>query len=124
MLISEQLTERIIGLAIEVHRNTGRALLESVYEQCLCFELSQADLPFERQVGIPVFYKGRILDEGFRADIVVDRKVIIEIKSVTAIQPAHESQLLTYLRMSGIKVGMLLNFNSSRLTDGLRRLVV
>lgn len=124
MLISEQLTERIIGLAIEVHRNTGRGLLESVYEQCLCFELSQADLPFERQVGIPVFYKGRILDEGFRADIVVDRKVIIEIKSVTAIQPAHESQLLTYLRMSGIKVGMLLNFNSSRLTDGLRRLVV
>jgi GxxExxY protein len=124
MLIAEELTQRIIGLAIEVHRNTGRGLLESVYEQCLCFELRQADLPFERQVGIPVLYKGIVFDEGFRADILVDRKVIIEIKSVAAIQPAHESQLLTYLRMSGIQIGLLLNFNASRLTDGLRRLVI
>jgi GxxExxY protein len=124
MLIAEELTQRIIGLAIEVHRNTGRGLLESVYEQCLCFELRQADLPFERQVGIPVLYKGMVFDEGFRADILVDRKVIIEIKSVAAIQPAHESQLLTYLRMSGIQIGLLLNFNASRLTDGLRRLVI
>jgi GxxExxY protein len=124
MLLARSLTERIIGLAIEVHRNTGRGLLESVYEQCLCFEFQQADLPFERQVGIPVTYKGLILDEGFRADIVVDRKVIIEIKSVATIQPTHESQLLTYLRMSGIPVGLLLNFNASRLTDGLKRFVV
>ena len=124
MLIAEQLTQRIIGLAIEVHRNTGRGLLESVYEQCLCYELRQAGLAFERQVGVPVLYKGIVFDEGFRADIVVDRKVIIEIKSVAAIQPAHESQLLTYLRMSGIQVGLLLNFNVPRLTDGLRRLVV
>jgi GxxExxY protein len=124
MLIEQALTERIIGLAIEAHGNTGRGLLESVYEQCLCFELRQARLSFERQVPVPVTYKGFILDEGFRADIVVDRKVIIEIKSVTAIQPAHESQLLTYLRMSGIPIGLLLNFNTSRLTDSLRRFVV
>jgi GxxExxY protein len=124
LLIAEQLTQRIIGLAIEVHRNTGRGLLESVYEQCLCYELRQAGLAFERQVGVPVLYKGIVFDEGFRADIVVDRKVIVEIKSVAAIQPAHESQLLTYLRMSGIQVGLLLNFNVPRLTDGLRRLVV
>ena len=124
MLIEQALTDRIIGLAIEVHRNTGRGLLESVYEQCLCFELRGAGLPFERQVPVPVTYKGVVLDEGFRADIVVDRKVIIEIKSVSAIQPVHESQLLTYLRMSGIPIGLLLNFNASRLTDGLRRFVV
>lgn len=124
MLVEQSLTERIIGLAIEVHRNTGRGLLESVYERCLCFELERARLPFERQVGIEVTYKGFVLDEGFRADIVVDRKVIIEIKSVASILPAHESQLLTYLRMSGIHVGLLFNFNTSRLTNGLKRFVV
>jgi GxxExxY protein len=124
MLLEQALTQRVIGLAIEVHRNTGRGLLESLYEQCLCFELQQAHIPFERQVPVPVTYKGKTLDEGFRADIIVDRKVIIEIKSVSAILPAHESQLLTYLRMSGIPIGLLLNFNVSRLTDGLRRFVV
>jgi GxxExxY protein len=124
MLLAENLTERIIGLAIEVHRNTGRGLLESVYEQCLCYEFRQADLPFERQVGIPVSYKGVAVGEGFRADIVVDRKVILEIKAATTILPAHEAQLQTYLRMSGIQVGLILNFNASRLIDGLRRFIV
>ena len=124
MLIAEQLTQRIIGLAIEVHRNTGRGLLELVYEQCLCYELRQAGLAFERQVGVPVLYKGIVFDERLRADIVVNRKVIVEIKSSAAIQPVHEAQLLTYPRMSGIQVGLLLNFNVPRLTDGLRRLVV
>ena len=81
-------------------------------------------MPFERQVGIPVMYEGLILDEGFRADIVVDRKVILEIKAVAAILPAHEAQLQTYLCMSGIPVGLILNFNASRLIDGLRRFVV
>jgi len=124
MLVAEQLTERIIGLAIEVHRHTGRGLLESVYEQCLCHELRQANIPCERQVNIPVMYKGIAMGEGFRADIVVDQQVILEIKSVAAILPAHEAQLLTYLHMSKIPVGLLLNFNTGRLTDGLRRLVV
>ena len=124
MLVAETLTRRIIGLAIEVHRNTGRGLLESVYEQCLCHELRQADIPFERQVGIPVTYKGTMLNDGFRADVVVDRSVIPEIKVVAALLPAHESQLLTYLRMSSIPIGLILNFNTSRMIDGIRRFVV
>jgi GxxExxY protein len=124
MLVAESLTERIIGLAIEVQRNTGRGLLESVYEQCLCFEFGHAGIPYERQVGVPVTYKGMTMDEGFRADIVVDRRVILEIKAVAAIVPTHESQLQTYLRMSGIPIGLTFNFNASRLIDGLRRFVV
>jgi GxxExxY protein len=124
MLLAESLTERVIGLAIEVHRHTGPGLLELVYEQCLCYEFGQAGLPFERQVGIPVTYKGVAVGEGFRADIVVDRKVILEMKAATAILPAHEAQLQTYLRMSGIRVGLIFNFNASRLIDGLRRFVV
>jgi GxxExxY protein len=124
MLLAEALTRRVIGLAIEVHRNTGRGLLESVYDRCLCHALSLAGIPFERQVGIPIQYKGVPLDDGFRADIVVDGTVIVEIKSVAAILPTHEAQLLTYLRMSKMRIGLLLNFNTSRLTDGLRRLVV
>lgn len=124
MLIAAELTERIIALAIEVHRNTGRGLLESVYEQCLCHELSQAGLAFERQAAIPVTCKGANIGEGFRADIVVERKVILEVKAVATILPAHEAQLQTYLRMSGIPVGLLLNFNTSRLIDGFRRFVV
>jgi GxxExxY protein len=124
MLVEQSLTEHIISLAIEVHRNTGRGLLESVYENCLCYEFHQASVPFERQVGIPVSYKGVSVGDGFRADIVVDRKVILEIKSIASILPAHEAQLQTYLRTSGIGVGLLINFNVSRLTDGLRRFVV
>jgi GxxExxY protein len=124
MLLASGLTERIISLAIEVHRHTGRGLLESVYEQCLYYELHQAGLAVERQVGIPVTYKGAQISEGFRADIVVERQVILEIKAVAAILPAHEAQLQTYLRMSGIRIGLILNFNTSRLIDGLRRFVV
>ena len=124
MLMEEALTKRIIALAIEVHRNTGRGLLESVYEECLCYEFLQANLPFERQVAIPVTYKGTAIAEGFRADIVVDRKVILEIKAIATIIPAHEAQLQTYLRMSGIPIGFIFNFNTARLTDGLRRFVV
>ena len=124
MLLAASLTERIIALAIEVHRHTGRGLLESVYEQCLCFEFRQAGLAFERQVCVPVTYKGIHVGDGFRADIVVDRQVILEIKAVAAILPAHEAQLLTYLRMSNIRIGLLLNFNTPRLIDGLRRFVL
>ena len=124
MLMAEALTRRVIGPAIEVHRNTGRGLLESVYDRCLCHELCLAGTPFERQVGIPIQYKGVQFDDSFRADIVVDGTVIVEIKSVAAILPAHEARLLTYLRMSQMRIGLLLNFNTSRLTDGLRRLVV
>jgi GxxExxY protein len=124
VLIAGELTEQLIGLAIEVHRNTGPGLLESVYEQCLCHELRAAGIPFGRQVAIPVIYKGMPIGEGFKADITVAREVILEIKSVVAILPAHEAQLQTYLHMSGIRIGLILNFNARRLTEGIRCYVV
>jgi GxxExxY protein len=124
VLIAGELTELVIGLAIEVHRNTGPGLLESVYEQCLCHELRAAGIPFERQMAIPVIYKTLPIGDGFKADIVVAREVILEIKAVAAILPVHEAQLHTYLRMSGIHVGLILNFNAKRLADGVRRYVV
>jgi len=123
MLEHQDLTERIIGLAIEVHRKTGPGLLESVYAACLCFELEQAGLPLQRQVNIPVFYKGMKIPLGFRADLLVANAVILEIKAVPALLPAHDAQLQTYLRLSGIPVGLLLNFHAARLKDGLRRFV-
>jgi GxxExxY protein len=123
MLLAGELTERVIGLAIEVHGQTGPGLLESVYEGCLCFELGHSGIGFERQVGIPVTYKGLPLDEGFRADVLVAGQVILEIKAVATILPAHEAQLQTYLRMSGIRIGLLLNFHAPRLIDGRRRFV-
>jgi GxxExxY protein len=118
------LTERVIGLAIEVHRLTGPGMLESVYEGCLCYELGQAGITFERQAGIPVAYKGVQFDEGFRADILVERQLIIEIKAVATILPTHDAQVLTYLRMSGLRLGLLFNFHARLLKDGLRRFVV
>ncbi len=124
MLLAEPLTECVIGLAIEVHRHTGPGLLESVYEQCLCHELAQAGIAFARQVAIPVIYKGVPIGDGFKADIVVACELILEVKAVAAILPVHEVQLRTYLRMSGIRIGLLLNFHAPRLIDGLRRYVV
>lgn len=124
MLMAGELTELVIGLAIEVHRHTGPGLLESVYEQCLCHELRAADIPFERQVAIPVVYKAVPIGDGFKADLVVARKVILEIKSVSAILPVHEAQLQTYLRMSGLHIGLILNFNARRLAEGIRRYVL
>jgi GxxExxY protein len=118
------LTEHVIGLAIEVHRTTGPGLLESVYTECLCLELEQAGIPFETQTMIPVFYKGRIIPLGFRADIVVDAAIILEIKAVASLLPVHEAQLLTYLRMSRISVGLLMNFHTKLLKNGLMRFVV
>jgi GxxExxY protein len=118
------LTEQVIGLAIAVHRALGPGLLESVYEESLCFELSGAALDFQRQVAVPVVYRGIDLDAGFRADIIVAKQLILEIKSVDALLPVHEAQLLTYLRMSGYQIGLLMNFNALRLKDGLRRFVM
>jgi len=105
-------------------RATGRGLLDSVYEQCLCYELEQAGVPFARQFAVPVVYRGMRIGEGFRADIIVHETVIVEVKAVATIVPVHEAQLNTYLRMSGLRVGLLMNFNESRLVDGLRRLVL
>ena len=124
MLMAGELTERVIGLAIEVHRRTGPGLLESVYELCLCHELREAGIPFARQVPIPMTYKAIRIAEGFKADVVVAGTVILEIKSVTAVLPLHVAQLHTYLRMSGLRIGLILNFNAPCLTEGLRRFIV
>ena len=121
MLIAEELTERIIGAAIEVHRALGPGLLESAYEQCLCHELALRGLRFRRQVDLPVNYKGVHLDCGYRLDIVVEEQVIIELKSVDATAPIHEAQLVTYLRLSGKRVGLMINFNVKLLIDGITR---
>ena len=119
----DSLTGEIIGAAIEVHRQLGPGLLESAYEECLCRELSIREVEFRRQVPLPVVYKGLNLDCGYRMDIVVANQVIVEVKSVDAIHPIHEAQLLTYLKLSGIRVGLLINFNSVVVKDGIKRLV-
>jgi GxxExxY protein len=121
VLSHRDLTERIIGLAIEVHRHTGPGLLESFYCAALCHELECANIRVQRQVGIPAFYKNQRLPLGFRADILVEEIVILEIKAVPALLPAHDMQLQTYLRLSRLPIGLLLNFHALRLKDGLRR---
>ena len=124
MLLRGELTEEIIGLAIKLHRNVGPGLLESVYERCLCFEFQRAGIEFESQADVPIVYEGIAMDVGFRADIIVARELIIEIKAVDKLLPVHEAQLLTYLRMSRYRIGLLMNFNALRLKDGLRRFVM
>jgi GxxExxY protein len=114
-------SRRVIGCAIEVHRTLGPGLLESVYEACLCRELAQAKLAFVRQQKIPVIYKGEPVQCDLIADVVVEASLILEIKSVQAIHPLHEAQLLTYLKVSGLRVGLILNFNEGRMVDGIRR---
>jgi GxxExxY protein len=124
MLEHRELTECVIGLAIEVHRNIGPGLLESVYVECLCMELKQANIPFETQIMVPVIYKGKLIPLGFRADILAANSIILEIKAVVSLLPTHEAQILTYLRMSHIRVGLLMNFHAPRLKDGLKRFIV
>jgi GxxExxY protein len=119
-----ELTEAIIGAAIEVHQVLGPGLLESAYEECLCRELSLRNLPFERQVPLPVTYKGVKLDCGYRMDIVVASTVVLEIKAVDQILPIHRAQLLTYLRLSGKSIGLLVNFSVPLLKQGLVRVVL
>jgi GxxExxY protein len=119
-----ELTETIIGAAMEVHRTLGPGLLESTYEMCLCRELAIRGIPFERQLPIPVEYKGVKLDCGYRADIVVEGTILLEIKAIDSLLPVHEAQLLTYLRLGGWKIGLLINFNVELLKHGLRRRVL
>ncbi len=120
----DPLTGKIIGLAMEVHRELGPGLLESTYETCLCHEFSLNDLPFRRQVAMPITYKSETLDCGYRADVVVGDKVLLELKSVDRLTPVHEAQIITYLKLSGIPTGLLLNFNQRVLKDGIKRFVV
>ena len=114
---------KVIQAAIEVHRGLGPGLLESAYEECLCHELSLQSLKFLRQVPLPVNYKGVSLDCGYRLDLVAEESVIIELKSVRKLEPIHDAQVLTYLKMTGLKLGLLLNFNVSLMRDGIRRIV-
>ena len=120
----DRLTESIIGCAIEVHRALGPGLLESTYEACLCKELSDCGIEFGRQVALPLTYKGETIDTAYRIDLLIENKVLLELKSVDRLLPIHEAQLLTYLRPSGIKTGLLMNFNVKVLKDGLKRFVL
>ncbi len=117
-------TSEIIGAAIEVHKNLGPGLLESVYEACLCKELTDRGLDVQRQLALPVKYKDQIVEAGLRIDVIVNDSVILEIKSAEGILPIHEAQLLSYLKLTGKRVGLLLNFNVRRMTDGIKRMVL
>jgi GxxExxY protein len=118
-----ELSSKIIGAAIEVHKKLGPGLLESVYEECICHELSLRGISFERQKPLPVVYKGKKLDCGYRLDIVVEKAIILELKSCEKIEPIHRAQLLTYLKLSGLNLGLLLNFNTPVMRDGIVRIV-
>ena len=120
----DPLTERIIGAAIEVHRALGPGLLESAYEECLCYEIAQMGLKFQRQVPLPVKYKEVRLDCGYRIDVVVAGTVVLEIKAVDRFMPIHQAQLLTYLKIGGYSLGLLLNFNTPTLKDVIKRIVL
>ena len=117
------ITDKIIGAAIEVHKGLGPGLLESAYEACLMYELGLKKLKVERQKALPVSYKDVLLDCGYRLDLVVENQVIIEIKSISNIAPIHEAQVLSYLKMSRLQRGLLINFNVKLLKDGIRRLM-
>lgn len=123
-LIHGELTEKVLGAAIEVHKHLGPGLLESAYEACLCHELQIRGLAFQRQVPLPLDYKGLHVDAAFRLDLVVEDKLIVEIKSQEGFLPVHEAQLMTYLRLAGKRVGLLLNFNVSAMKDGIIRRVL
>lgn len=119
----QELTHSIIGAAIEVHRVLGPGLLESAYEECLAEELTLRGIPFEKQKPLPVVYKGMKLDCGYRVDLLIDGRVVVELKAVEALAPIHDAILLTYLWLSGCKIGLLINFHCAVLKDGIRRLV-
>lgn len=118
------LTGLIIGAAIEIHKVLGPGLLESTYEACLIYELQLRKLKVESQKSIPVFYKDVMLDCGYRADLIVENQVIVEIKAVTSLIPIHEAQLLSYLKLSDCKIGLLINFNVKVLRDGIKRMMI
>jgi len=119
-----QTTEAIIGAAIEVHKHLGPGLLESAYEECLCHELSLRNIPFQRQNPLPVVYKGTRLNCGYRIDLLVKNEVVVELKAVESIAPIHEAQVLTYMRLGGWKVGLIINFNVPIVVKGIKRLVL
>ncbi len=120
----DRLSHAVLGAAIAVHRALGPGLLESVYAACLCHELRARAVPFERQVRVPVMYHGEPMDVHFRLDVLVDAQLIVELKAVERVLDVHRAQLITYLKLTGIHTGLLINFNVPRLMDGVTRLVV
>jgi GxxExxY protein len=123
-MFDREITETIIGCAIEVHKELGPGLLESAYEECLCHVLIVRNIPIERQVVLPIVYKGNKLNAVYRVDLLVNKKVVVELKCIEKLLPIHDAQLITYLKLTGIKTGLLLNFNSAVLKDGIRRMVL
>ena len=123
-LLEKELTDRIIGAAIEVHKILGPGLLESAYQVCMEHESALRNIPFERLVDLSLNYKGVALDAGYQIDLVYDKRVVVELKAVERIIPVHEAQLLTYMRLTGIRVGLLINFNVPVLKDGIYRRVL
>ena len=123
-LLEKEFTDKILGAAIEVHRVFGPGLLESAYQVCMERESTLRDIPFERLVDLPLNYKGIALDAGYVIDLIYDKRVIVELKAVERIIPVHEAQLLTYMRLTGIRVGLLINFNVPALKDGIYRRVL
>jgi GxxExxY protein len=123
-LLEKDLTDKIIGAAIEVHKILGPGLLESAYQVCMEHESALRNIPFERLVDLPLNYKGVALDAGYQIDLVYDKRVVVELKAVEHIIPVHEAQLLTYMRLTGIRVGLLINFNVPVLKDGIYRRVL
>ena len=120
----DEISNKVIGCAIEVHRELGPGLLESTYEQCLAYELSRANIPFKLQVDLPVEYKEIRLDCGYRIDLLADDRLIVELKSVDQLLPIHEAQVLTYMKLAEVNVGLLINFNVTILRKGVRRFVL
>lgn len=120
----DELSKRVIGCALAVHRELGPGLLESVYEQCLAHELHLNGIAFELQHPLPVEYKDVRLDCGYRIDVLIEGRLIIELKSVDQVKPIHEAQLLTYMRLADVRTGLLMNFNVTRLKDGIKRFVL
>ena len=120
----DELSRRVIGCAIEVHRNLGPGLLESKYRQCLACELSNAGIQFQMELPVPVRYKDILLDCGYRIDLLVDRRLIFEIKSGEALLPIHQAQILTYMRLANVPLGLLINFNVTKLQNGIKRFVL
>ncbi len=121
---ANRITEGIIGAAIEVHRGLGPGLLESAYVECVCREMSLRGISFERERAVPVDYKGVRLECGYRLDLLVERQIVVEVKSIETLAPVHEAQLLTYLRLGGWHIGLLINFNVLLLKQGIRRKIL
>ena len=120
---AEEVATAVVDAAVKVHRALGPGLLESVNEACLCYELSKRGIPYQRQVSLPVRYEEVFIETGFRLDVLVDECVIVELKSIEAIAPIHEAQLLTYLKLANIRLGFILNFNVPLMKQGIKRMV-